>query len=205
MSSSLGPSSSGSLALDPFGHPTYLLRRTFFRFLGASFRIFDPVGRLAFYSKQKAFRLKEDIRVYADEEMGRELLTIGARQVLDIGATYDVRDARTGEKVGALRRRGLRSFVRDEWTILGDGDRELGTIQEDSLGLALLRRLLTNLVPQSFHGHVGGEPVLHFRQHFNPFVQKLDLDFSSDRVRRLDRRLGIAAAILICTIEGRQG
>lgn len=70
---------------------------------------------------------------------------------------------------------------------------------------ALLRRLLTNLVPQTFEGEVGGAPVLRFRQHFNPFVQKIDLDFSMDREKHLDRRLGIAAAILLCTIEGRQG
>lgn len=193
-----------ALARDPFDHERYLLRRTFFQVLGASFRILDPAGNLAFFSRQKAFKLKEDIRVYADEEGRRELLVISARSALDLGATYDVKDARNGEKVGALRRRALRSVLRDEWTFLDRGDGELGTIREDSLALALLRRFLTNLVPQTFAGEIGGAQVLRFAQHFNPFVQKIDLDFSMDREKRLDRRLGIAAGILLCAIEGRQ-
>jgi hypothetical protein len=46
--------------------------------------------------------------------------------------------------------------------------------------------------------------VLTFQQNFNPFLAKIDLDFSSDVNGLLDRRLGIAAAILLCAIEGKQ-
>jgi hypothetical protein len=51
---------------------------------------------------------------------------------------------------------------------------------------------------------MGDVPVLCFRQRFNPFIAKIDLDFSMDTQGRLDRRLGIAAAVLLCAIEGRQ-
>jgi hypothetical protein len=106
--------------------------------------------------------------------------------------------------VGALRRKGLKSILRDEWLILDVNDTEVGTIQEDSLALAIVRRFLTNLVPQTFQGAVGGAPVFTFRQHFNPFIQKISPDFSVDTHGHLDRRLGIAAAVLLCAIEGRQ-
>lgn len=43
-----------------------------------------------------------------------------------------------------------------------------------------------------------------FKQNFNPFVTKLSLDFSTDTERRLDRRLGLAAAVLLCAIEGKE-
>ena len=84
-------------------------------------------------------------------------------------------------------------------------DREIGVIREDSTVLALVRRFLTNLVPQSFHMELEGMPVARYKQRFNPFVLKLEVDFSEDFAKRLDRRVGLAAGILLSAIEGRQG
>jgi uncharacterized protein YxjI len=204
MTTALQQSPSSDLAPGRFGQSRYMIRRKFFKLFGGAFHIYDGAGNVAFYSKMKAFKLKEDLRVFTDEDMREEILTIKARNILDISATYDVTDPKTGQKVGALRRKGLKSILRDEWLILGENDQQLGTITEDNMLLALVRRLLTNLVPQTFQGVVGGAPVFTFRQHFNPFIQKIALDFSMDTSGRLDRRLGIAAAVLLCAIEGRQ-
>lgn len=190
---------------DRFALTTFLIRRKVFKLAGGAFHIFDPHGQLVMYSHMKAFKLKEDIRLYTGEDKQQELLAIHARQVLDISATYDVTDSSTSEKVGALRRKGMRSLLRDEWLLLDAFDREIGLIREDSMGRALLRRLLTNLVPQSFDAEMNGQTVATFRQNFNPFVLKLTVDFSADHGRLLDRRLGLAAALLLCAIEGRQG
>lgn len=190
---------------DRFAYPTYLIRRKVFKLAGGAFHIFDPQGQLLMYSQMKAFKLKENIRLFSGEDMREELLAIHARTVLDISATYDVTDSTTGQKVGALRRKGMRSLLRDEWLLLDTTDREVGHIREDSLGKALLRRFLTNLVPQSFDAEMAGRKVATFRQDFNPFVLKLTVDFTPDQTRALDRRLGLAAAILLCAIEGRQG
>jgi uncharacterized protein YxjI len=190
---------------DRFAYSTYLIRRKVFKLAGGAFHIFDPQGQLVMYSHMKAFKLKEDIRLFTGEDMREELLAIHARTVLDFSATYDVTDSQTGEKLGALRRKGMRSLLRDEWLLLDTTDREVGLIREDSLGKALLRRFLTNLVPQSFDAEMAGRKVATLRQNFNPFVLKLTVDFTPDQTRALDRRLGLAAAILLCAIEGRQG
>jgi uncharacterized protein YxjI len=192
------------LAPGRFGQSRYVIRRKFFKLFGGAFHIYDEAGGLAFYSKMKAFKLKEDLRVFTDEDMREQVLSIQARSILDFGATYDVTDSQTGEKLGALRRKGFKSMLRDEWLVLDTADQQVGIIQEDSIALALVRRFLSNLVPQTFTGMVGNELVLNFRQHFNPFIQRISLDFSMDRAGRLDRRLGIAAAVLLCAIEGRQ-
>jgi hypothetical protein len=42
------------------------------------------------------------------------------------------------------------------------------------------------------------------KQKFNPFVMKINLDYSMDVNGLLDRRLGIAGAILLCAMEGKQ-
>ncbi|MHB9036816.1 MAG: hypothetical protein ACYC64_09120 [Armatimonadota bacterium] len=189
---------------NPYSHSKYLLKKQFLKLFGGTFRIYDPYGNLAFFAQMKAFKLREDIRLYTSEAQTEEVLTINARNILDISATYDIFDPRTQEKVGALRRKGLKSILKDEWIILDSLDQEIGYIKEDSLLMALLRRFLTNLIPQTYDGDLQGVPVLRFKQHFNPFVLKMDLDFSSDIGNVLDRRIGIAAAVLLCAIEGRQ-
>jgi hypothetical protein len=185
--------------------PTYLVRRKVFTLAGGAFHFYDGEGRLVLYSKLKAFKLKEDIRLFTGEDMREELLAIHARKVLDISATYDVTDSRTGERVGAIQRKGMRSLLRDEWVLRNAVDQEIGLVREDSMGLALLRRLLTNLVPQRFDMQVMGQKVATVRQNFNPFVLKLTVDFTLDPTGLLDRRLGLAAVLLLCAVEGRQG
>ncbi|MCA9564226.1 MAG: hypothetical protein KC561_12090, partial [Myxococcales bacterium] len=147
-----------------------LIRKNFWTLFGAKFRIFDMNGALVATSKQKAFKLKEDIRVYQDEAMTQELLTIHARGVIDFGSAYDVIDATTGEKVGALARKGWKSVFRDEWHILDMDDQVSGTIMEDSGAMALVRRFLINLIPQTFNITFEGNHVGSIKQHFNPFV-----------------------------------
>jgi hypothetical protein len=188
-----------------FGHQTYLVRRKFWQFFGASFYVYDPSGELVLYSKLKAFKLKEDIRVFTDDSLQTEALSIQARSILDFSGSYDVYDSATGQRVGALRRKGLKSsFYKDEWVILDAAEQEVGLIQEENAFLALLRKyLLGRLIPQSFNVELGGRTVATFNQQFNLFATKLTLDFSHDPGRQFDRRLGIAAGILICAIEGK--
>ena len=187
-----------------FSHNKYLIRRKVFKVLGAAFHIYDPEGRLAFYSRMKAFKLKEDIRLFTDESMQTEVLTIKARQIIDFSAAYDVVDSLTGEKAGALKRKGMKSIFRDEWIIMNEEDREKGLIKEDSAFLAFVRRFVINVIPQKYHIEIDGEKVCELRQNINPFVMKIELDFSMDGKGLLDRRLGIAAAVLMCAIEQKQ-
>ena len=187
-----------------FSHQRYLVRRKIFKIFGAAFHIYDPLGELVFYSKMKAFKLKEDIRLYANKDMQTELLVIQARNIIDISAAYDVIDPASNRKIGALKRKGLKSILKDEWIIMDANDQEVGLIKEDSAILALIRRFLTNLIPQKYYGELNGRNVCEFKQNFNPFVMKINLDFSMDNEGLLDRRLGIAAAVLLCAIEGKQ-
>ncbi|MBC2697199.1 MAG: hypothetical protein HF976_10270 [ANME-2 cluster archaeon] len=189
---------------DSFSHQKYLVRRKILKLFGAAFHIYDPDGNVAFYSKMKAFKLKEDIRIYTGEDMQEEVLTIKARSILDFSAAYDVVDPTTNEKVGALKRKGLKSILKDEWIFMDADDREIGLIKEDSTFLAMFRRFLTRLIPQTYNGFIGDTQVSTFKQNFNPFIIKITLDFSQDTQNLLDRRLGIAAAVLLCAVEGKQ-
>ncbi len=187
-----------------FAHTRYLLKRQVFALTG-KFRVYAPDGSLALFSEQKMFRLREDIRLYADEGKVQELLWIQARQIIDFSAAYDVVDSTTGVKIGGLRRRGVRSMFRDTWDFMDAADQPLGVLTEDSLALGLLRRfLLGSLVPQNYDVRIGETRVADLRQRFNLFRYELEVDFSFDPSNRLDRRLGVAAAILLAAIEGKQ-
>ena len=130
---------------------------------------------------------------------------IKARQIIDFSAAYDVVDSATGQRVGAFRRKGLASIFRDEWEILDVGDNLIGKLFEDSMGMALLRRILSNLIPQNYDIIIGTNRVADLKQNFNPFTYELNMDFSMDIGRLLDRRMGLAAGILLAAVEGRQG
>lgn len=190
--------------MNAFALDRYLFRRKFFSMINTDFFIEDTSGNTVLWGRKKGFKLKEDIRLFADAAMQQEVMAIAARSMLDFSGTYDVTDSQLQTRIGSVRRKGLRSLLRDEWHILGPAEEQIAIIQEDSQVLALVRRFLTELVPQSFHVLIGGTPVAEFKQQFNPIKFRLNLDFSLDARQQLDRRLGLAAATLVGTIEGRQ-
>lgn len=215
---------------DPrFSHQNYTIKRKLLQAFGATFYLYDPQENMVLWASQKAFKLKEDLRLFADEAKTQEILRIGARSIIDFSAAYDVFDSRTNQKIGALKRRGLAStFLQDTWILMDESDREFGMIQEDSALLGVIRRFVdwaTMFLPQKFNvtlttpSQSGANPIAApsagnssvisrqvglFTQTKNPFSSRMTIDFSSDPNRELDRRLALAAAILIAAIEGKQ-
>lgn len=174
-------------------------------FFGRQFRFYGPEGNLRAFVKQKAFKLKEEITVFADEAQQRPLLRIKARSIMDVSATYDVTDAATGQRVGACRRAGLKSILRDEWLILGENDAEVAKAQEDSMMMAMIRRFLMNLIPQAFTLSTAAGEVGHIKQRFNPFQLTVDVNLDGPQAAAVDPRLSFALVVLLLAIEGRQG
>jgi uncharacterized protein YxjI len=187
-----------------FQYNQYLLKRQVFALTG-KLRFYNPQEQLVLFSEQKMFKLREDIRIFADEQKSQEVLAIKARQIIDFSAAYDVVDSASGQKVGALRRKGLKSILRDEWEVLDPNDQVIGLLFEDNMTQALLRRLLLgSWLPQNYDLTMSEQRVADLKQRFNLFRYEMDIDFSMDSARRLDHRLGLAAATLLAIIEGRQ-
>ena len=192
---------------DPFAGNQFTIRQQVLSFPHRKFHVYGPDGSLLLFCKMRGFRLKEDIRLYADETESRELISIQARQILDFSAGYDVLDMTNGTRLGVLQRRGFTSMIRDSWEILTPDERPLGNIVEDSMLKALVRRFVDVaawFMPQSFHVDVAGVKVATFKQNFNPFVRKLSVDFEPNPPILLDRKLALAAGILMIAVEGSQ-
>jgi len=173
--------------------------------IGHEVFITDQSDNVLLWIKQKGFKLKEAIHVYSDPSKSEERLSIQARKVMDFNAAFDVIDPQTGEKIGGMRRKGWSSMIQDEWQILDVDDNQIGSIHEDTMLMALLRRFLTALIPQTYEFKVNGETVAQLKQHFNPFLFKGDFQMAPQGSDKLDPRLATAGIVLLMIMEGRQG
>ena len=181
----------------------FTIRRHILVMFGARFDILNSSLEVVGVCQQKAFKLKEDLRIYTDSTQTQESLAIKARSIIDFSAAYDVQDSRTGERLGTLQRKGFTSILRDSWIVMDADGVEVGKLQEDSWAKALLRRFLSNLIPQSFHlQNTAGQELARFHQHFNPFRYSLDVEIEPDC--ELPPMLMVATGLLIAAIEGRQ-
>ncbi|PAX53060.1 hypothetical protein [Brunnivagina elsteri] len=107
----------------------YPLQLTFkFWAFSPQISIADAQGNLLFYVKQKLFKLKEAITVFADAERTRPLYYIKADRIIDFSARYDFTNE-NGIPIGAVKRQGLKSLWRARYDVF-DGESVNFTIQE---------------------------------------------------------------------------
>ncbi len=185
-----------------FRQPTYQVRKKVLKLFGGSLDVYGPDGSLVLFASQKAFKLKEDIRLYSDKEKVEELLVIKARSIIDFSAAYDVEDPASGQKLGAFKRKGWSSLLRDQWIVMDASDQEVGYLKEDSAVMAALRRFIS-FISQTYQCEVNGAFACTYKQNFNPFVYKLNINFP-EVSSGFDKRMALAGAVLLSAIEGKQ-
>jgi hypothetical protein len=170
--------------------------------------VYDEQGQVVAFCHQKAFKLREDIRLYTDETMTDTLLLLRARSIIDFGVTLDV-VLPDGSSLGSMRRKGMRStFVRDEWQIFDPSDRRVATLSELGSFAPFARRFIDNaavFMPQKFSmvRDSDGVEIARYRQHFHPMVYRLGISPIRED-EHLDDLLILAAGCLIAAMEGRQ-
>lgn len=98
--------------------------------LNPQVKVSDASGNVVLYTKQKAFKLKEAVTVFADVEQTRPLYTINADRVLDFNAKYNIADT-AGRSLGAIARKGRKSLWRAQYEVM-DGGGQTMTIQEEN-------------------------------------------------------------------------
>ena len=178
----------------------YLVRTKFWRIFGGAFYFEDLEGNLVAYSRQKRFKLREDIILYTNESCTEALVQIKARSIMDLGTTYDIIDSQTGVNLGSLKRNFMKSLFKDSWTINNPAGNPYGQFIEDSI--AILRRFIP-FIPAKYHFEIAGQQPILMQQRFNPIIKRTDVMIPPGHP--LDRRVIAAMAILSSAIEGRQG
>ena len=155
-------------------------------------------GILAF-AQQKRLAFKEQVTLYTDDTKQTPVLGFKARQVLDLGATYDIFDA-AGNPVGLFRKNFGQSLLRSTWHLEQPGYGEM-VGRETSVLVALLRRFVDWLswLPYHFEFLIGDRPAFSV-------VKKWGL---RDRYvvtihdPQLDRRLIVAMAVALDALQSR--
>ena len=100
----------------------------------------DATGQLVFYVRQKLFKLKEAITIFADMEQTQPIYYINADRILDISPRYSITDT-AGMTLGVLKRQGMRSIVKAHYDIL-DNETPIMTVREEKGWVKVLDALL---------------------------------------------------------------
>jgi uncharacterized protein YxjI len=168
-----------------------------------------PAGPPVAYVRQRKLAVREDIRFYADEGETTELFRIAARQWLDTGGSkYDVVTA-GGERLATLHHT-LRSIIRTTWSVQDANEQEVARVVERSLLGAILRRAVDfvpdygSLIPIPYNFDIrAGETVIGRMDRKFQIRDRYVLDLTGDPERRLDRRVAIALAVGLDTLQNR--
>lgn len=183
----------------------YIVRQRKFGF-GNQYRIEDPAGNLIAFSKQKMFKIREDIRFWTDEGQGTELFRLATQKIIDFNANFEVTESATGAVLGYIRRRGMKSSLyKDHWLIFDAQGRHVGDLHESSGFVALVRRFvdLGFLLPTKFEIFLGPEGSAHkiatFKQRFQIFGDTYDL--TRDEAAKLDGRVLVGLLVCVDAIE----
>lgn len=158
-------------------------------------------GPAVAFAEQKRLALREQVTIHAGSGEG-VLCRFQARQVFDLGATYDVSDG-NGAPIGSFRKNFAASLLRSTFVLEQPGAPEV-VGQERSLVIALLRRVQDQLpLPIHFEftaqGPAQGQPVMSVNRAFS-LRDAYDVTVA---VPWLDRRLAIAMAIGLDALMGR--
>lgn len=156
-------------------------------------------GPLLAFAQQKRMAFREQVTLYTDDQRQQPVLGFKARQVIDLGATYDVLDP-DGRPIGLFRKDFARSLLRSTWHLEQPG---FGAIvgQERNAFVAILRRFSDALswLPYHFDFTMQDQPVFSVVRKWGLRDNYL-VDIHHPQV---DRRLVIAMAVALDALQGR--
>ena len=107
-------------------------------------KVTDASGQTVLYVRQKALALREDVRIFADEQQQQQLFQLNADRILDWSANYRVRSA-DGQDLGNVRRKGMRSLWNATYEVTEPGDQVAAVIHEENAWVKVLDELVGEL------------------------------------------------------------
>ena len=173
----------------------------------------DASGQTVAYVKQKAFRLKEDVTIFADEAQTRPLYRMNANRVLDFNANYAITTP-DGLPVGSVYRPGARSLLKASYHIKDTQGNEIGLLHEENAWVKVFDALLGEVpVVGMFTGYLFNPAYLVDLRGQNVFYLKKQPAFLEGKftlelrgpIAEQDEGLAIAATIMALMLERMRG
>ena len=92
----------------------------------------DNKGREVLFVSQKVFNLREDIRIYDNQQREREVFQIHAEQILDFNTRYNFFRSETQEHIGSIKAKGWRSIWSATYLVDDPQQDQMMFIKEDN-------------------------------------------------------------------------
>lgn len=189
-------SASPAISAALFQQDCFYARKSHFSW-SPRFYFYDEHGNTLAFVRNASFTWSNEIRVFTDPTLSFELLVIRPLSRRSPGESFVVIDSVNHKPVGAIRQLQGNRLQRRQWVLMDPDDQEIATVTEDSLLLGGIRRLVTELVPQSYTFLFADREVGRATQNGSLFTPEMKIDLSSDREKQLDRRLVAATAVLL--------
>lgn len=188
-----------------------------FKLLAIASQIYirDANGNLIGYVKQKLFKLKEDINIFADENQTQLLFNIKADRVIDFSAQYNFTNA-SGQFLGAIKRRGMRSLWKANYEISDQSGQQVLQINEESAWTKVFDGLLGEVpVLGMFTGYLfnpayivsrmDNTPVLRLQKQPAFFESKFQLAPQAQFANAGEESLILLSALAMTLLERSRG
>lgn len=174
----------------------------------------DAQGNLIFYVKQKMFKLKEAVTVFADKEQTRPLYKINADRVIDISARYQISDV-NGGALGSVKRQGMKSLWRARYDIFDGAETPVFSISEENPWVKVIDALAGEIpVLGMFTGFVFNPSyalkrldesiVMRFKKQPSMFESKFKLE-SLIPLSVEEEHLAVLSVLMMGLLERRRG
>lgn len=181
--------------------------------LAQQLSLVDSTGNLVFYVKQKMFKLKEAVTVFADAGQTRPVYTINADRVIDFSARYRFADT-TGRVLGSVKRQGMKSIWKARFDIF-DGETNVMTISEENPWTKVFDGLVNEIpIVGMFTGYffnpayvvtrLDGRPVMRLVKQPSFFESKFNVEKLSELAPDEEVRVLLSLAMMIL-LERRRG
>ncbi len=164
--------------------------------LKEKFKVQDETGNPMMWVTTPSISLKKEFHVYSDEAGTQEVLSIKTHKLMEIAETWDVSDPVTQQSIGTIKAEPLKSVVAPNWKILNSSGQEIAVVAENTAE-RLENTVVGGLVPRKFAVTTNGATLGQYNQSYTGLVMHFDMDFSSDAQHTLDRRLGLAAGVIV--------
>jgi hypothetical protein len=176
--------------------------------IGGKYKLFglnEKEPLLFIEEKSSLIPLSISIHAYADEKKNHEVLLL-KDQPSGGSEDLDVFDGESGQKIGSLLMdaENVSEIFKDVWSIQDAEGHTVGRVLEKKLGYALMRELVAHDIPQRLVILAGEVEVGELRQKTIALFYEMKIDLRKDVSGLLDRRLAIAAGILVAIHQGKE-
>ena len=173
--------------------------------LNPQVKISDAAGATVMYVKEKAFSLKIDIKVFADEAQQQQLYQIKADKVIGMNIPFSITTPQ-GALVGKVLRPSMASLWKATYQISDASGKEVAVLHEENPWLKVLDSVLSDvpfihmLINPGYLVDQAGQTVLYLKKKPSLVDRQFVLE-KRGNLSEADERLLVSGTLLAMMME----